>query len=546
VGGEETTSLIGHGAIHEEIGMQRQRPLVVVCLAGLLIGGITVERGSATTVIPIADQDLQTRADVIVHGVVVSNWVEESSNGQPVTVTVIAPLETVKGQLGGDLVLRHLGGTLPDGRFLKISGRPEYGSGDEVVVFAVERPDGDHQTAELLLGKFEVQYDETGGAFAVPSLATARPGVSVLGSPSGLTLATAPRELAEFLRALRGSPGAAHPTSIVGPQGVLPSIVAPAAASTRVRWNNGATAVWTLEGRTNNTGGGLIEAAPAATTWNAEPHSTINYTVGSGSVNIMYLDARSSPCGWNTCIVGGGVIGCGGASGGGTHTWRGQSYFTITAGALWLRAYCSLNAFDSITTQAVLTHELGHTLGLGHPDQEVQPGDVCPGDENLAQMRSSVQHRTTLGTDDSDAVRWLYGDGGRSCGGQPPPPPPPGGLPDLRVTGLTFDVKAVAAGGRVTIRETTRNQGQGPSSGSTTRYSLSTDKSVDVPDVSLGSRRVEPLASKHSSPGVVAVTIPAGTPPGRYFIIVRADADNEVAEAKETNNTVLRVITITP
>ena len=147
--------------------------------------------------------------------------------------------------------------------------------------------------------------------------------------------------------------------------------------------------MWTLQGQTNNTGGGLIEAAPAATTWNAEPHSTINYTIGSGSANIISLDAGSSPCGWNTCIAGGGVIGCGGASGGGTHMWRGESYVTITGGAVWLRAYCSLNAFDSITTQAVLTHELGHTLGLGHPDQMAHPGDECPGDEHLAQMRSS-------------------------------------------------------------------------------------------------------------------------------------------------------------
>ena len=30
-------------------------------------------------------------------------------------------------------------------------------------------------------------------------------------------------------------------------------------------------------------------------------------------------------------------------------------------------------------------------------------------------MRSFVQNRTTLGTDDEDAVRWLYGDGGSHC-----------------------------------------------------------------------------------------------------------------------------------
>ena len=135
-------------------------------------------------------------------------------------------------------------------------------------------------------------------------------------------------------------------------------------------------------------------------------------------------------------MSGGGVIGCGGPGGGGSHTWRGESYTTITDGEVWLRAYCTLNLFDSITTQSVLTHELGHTLGLGHSDQDVSPHDVCDGDESAATMRSFVQHRTTLGTDDDDAVRWLYGDGGNSCQG--------GGGPMLTVT------KTAAGTGTVT------------------------------------------------------------------------------------------------
>ena len=112
----------------------------------------------------------------------------------------------------------------------------------------------------------------------------------------------------------------------------------------------------------------------------------------------------------------GGVIGCGGPMGsGGAHVWRGETYETITNGEVWLRAYCSTNLFDTVTTQSVLTHELGHTLGLGHSDQGVSPHDGCAGDESAATMRSNVQHRTTLGMDDADAARWLYGDGGNSC-----------------------------------------------------------------------------------------------------------------------------------
>lgn len=132
----------------------------------------------------------------------------------------------------------------------------------------------------------------------------------------------------------------------------------------------------------------------------------------------------------------GGVIGCGGPGGGGTNSWRGETYSTITGGEVWLRSYCTLDFWDSVTTQSVLTHDLGHTLGLGHSDQGASPHDVCRDDENLATMRSYGQHRTTLGTDDSDAVRWLYGDGGNSCGG--------GAGPILTVT------KTGSGGGTVT------------------------------------------------------------------------------------------------
>jgi Dual-action HEIGH metallo-peptidase len=95
---------------------------------------------------------------------------------------------------------------------------------------------------------------------------------------------------------------------------------------------------------------------------------------------------------------GGGVIGCGGPNGGGSNSWRGDGYGTITGGTVWLRSYCSHNLWSSVVTQAVLTHELGHTMGLGHSDQNVSPHDTCRGDEDAAQMRSIVQNFTALGT----------------------------------------------------------------------------------------------------------------------------------------------------
>ena len=56
---------------------------------------------------------------------------------------------------------------------------------------------------------------------------------------------------------------------------------------------------------------------------------------------------------------------------------------------------------------------------------------------------------------------------------------------------------------------------------------------------------VPALAAGALSAGTAAITIPAGTAPGTYYLFAVADGDGAVAETSETNNARLAVIQVT-
>jgi subtilase family serine protease len=117
--------------------------------------------------------------------------------------------------------------------------------------------------------------------------------------------------------------------------------------------------------------------------------------------------------------------------------------------------------------------------------------------------------------------------------------------PDLVVPSLTVPTKA-GAGAAITVSDTTRNQDAGPAGPSVTALHLSTDGTLDAADPPVGSRVVPALAPGESSSGTFAVTIPAGTAPGTYWLIARADAAGAIAESQEGNNTISRSLKIGP
>jgi cysteine-rich repeat protein len=114
---------------------------------------------------------------------------------------------------------------------------------------------------------------------------------------------------------------------------------------------------------------------------------------------------------------------------------------------------------------------------------------------------------------------------------------------DLFVYAFTAP-KTADADTDISITDKTKNKGPANADASTTRFYLSTNMTLDAGDGSpLGSRPVDPLAAKESSVATTSVHLPTGIA-GIYYIIVKADADNDLAETNEDNNTRFRKIEI--
>ncbi len=117
--------------------------------------------------------------------------------------------------------------------------------------------------------------------------------------------------------------------------------------------------------------------------------------------------------------------------------------------------------------------------------------------------------------------------------------------PDLKPT-ISSLTSPVTAGNTTIVSESVLNRGGNDAPPSLVKYYLSTNNaSLDAADIALAeTRSVGVLIPGASSAGQTPVTIPLGTAPGLYYLIVQADAAGTMAESSETNNTHVRQIRV--
>src|SRR4030095_2193164 len=106
---------------------------------------------------------------------------------------------------------------------------------------------------------------------------------------------------------------------------------------------------------------------------------------------------------------------------------------------------------------------------------------------------------------------------------------------DLQVLSLTISGGG-AANGPMTVTDSTKNLGAAVPQSETGFY-FSINSTFDANDVFLGSRVVPALGAAATSTAPTQLTVPAGTPPGTYWVGAVADWRATIAESAENNNT---------
>jgi hypothetical protein len=393
----------------------------------------------AVTYIVPSDRDLAKRAEGIVIATAGESHAELTTHGSIVTVAQLEVESVLKGSIGNSIRLVEPGGILSE-RASFIPGSPRYEAGKRYLVFLRKTADGDWATWGFQLGQFELGTDLRGRELAVHPGGESMFG---LNESDGSLYTDRYRSLPEFVDSIRSGAQTNYFVDrsdiLLGtfPERARPTAFVPAPNSTRpdylsagnYRWQNGATATWAYCCPGNYPtafGSNSINASGAATSasqnWNVAAHYTMggentSATHGFKSSDNINAILFNDP---NNEVPGGGVVAIGGISNAvGTYGLSdGFTYNNTVEGDVVVGKNANIPTFvNQQLFVALLTHEVGHTLGFRHSDKNANDSAACAAPSPCASPGAAIMAHIvqspalSLQQWDLDAVNTVYGSG---------------------------------------------------------------------------------------------------------------------------------------
>jgi FG-GAP-like repeat len=433
---------------------------------------VVASTASAATFAVRPDRELIHRADAIVVASALASYSILNRTGGIETVTPISIEEVIKGGVAGSTVNVVEPGGVYDGKAMLIAGVPRFAEGRRMLLFLMKTGEDRWSVLDLVVGKFTFADDRLGQKLLVRDEDEI---VDVNVQPHREVRRSAERFL-EFVRAeARGGAGAAAyavPSAELTESTLTPALGRPTATATLQpaplvapftatsytmtisgslgsRWNVFPSAVSIFMGTTQEPGapgGGATAIQAAVGSWDGDCPSNVNY-VYAGVDDGTHTQGLHGPDGRNTvlyerdlsawgippfsCNANGysGTLGIGGiTSAGGSNVVSGETFVTTSEADVEMNrgiANCTL-LLSSGDWNSAVTHEVGHTLGFRHADQNRASSGACSSDPSLECASSAIMTAFVtrginggLQTWDQHAVQAVYPGG--SCGARKAP-----------------------------------------------------------------------------------------------------------------------------
>ncbi|MFY9571181.1 MAG: FG-GAP-like repeat-containing protein [Blastocatellia bacterium] len=365
--------------------------ILVICLLA------SVQVALGTTVVRPLDDTMIVEARAIVRGKVLSvaSSFDEQHNNIYTYITIKVQ-EVLKGQISERrIVIKEPGGQVGEQGSI-VFGTPQFKPGEKVLLYLDTWNDGSLRVHEIFLGKFDIIQDpKTGQEFAVRS--ESGENVDVVPSSNGHSKGpiTDRMELSAYTRMVRNrltanwdrsrqfeetyyrnAPLLSRPLEFarlsedgeLSPQYTLISSANP-------RWfepDTGQSVVFMVNTDSPPSATIINDVNAAMNAWSVVPNCALrvanggttgacNPAVGLNTIIFNNCDGRWSPSACASTLALGGLSWTGV-----TKVINGTTFHQATAGFITCNPYAACNFSNACNTQEILTHELGHTLGLGH------------------------------------------------------------------------------------------------------------------------------------------------------------------------------------